>query len=187
MEDFTEINDIDTEIIDEFENEDKLYSDFYKDPLEEVRLFILYVDNNNNLFHIKKDFITLNDSKIEKKDLINLIKQYIMYNNKKYRLISMIKWNITIEPDEISDYLRNNKSLDYITNIRNLDTITFDDSINLFQNMNSLYLVFHEKWKLLENKTKKIYLNKKLNNRKTRSNNKNKRKKTFIRNDDASV
>jgi hypothetical protein len=92
-----------------------------------------------------------------------------MYNNKKYRLISMIKWNITIEPDEISDYLRNNKSLDYITNIRNLDTITFDDSINLFQNMNSLYLVFHEKWKLLENKTKKIYLNKKLNNRKTRS------------------
>ena len=40
MEDFAEINDIDTEIIDEFENEDKLYNDFYKDPLEEVRLFI---------------------------------------------------------------------------------------------------------------------------------------------------
>ena len=46
---------LDTSIIDEFEQDDELYKDFYKDTIEQVNLFILYVDNNNDLFHIKKD------------------------------------------------------------------------------------------------------------------------------------
>lgn len=161
--------DLDTTIIDEFEKDDELYNDFYKDKIEQINLYILYVDNNNDLFHIKKDTATLNNGKLEKDDLKNLIRQYIKYQNKKYRLISLLKWNITIEPEEISDYLRNEKKFDFIKSIRNINSIEFEDSINLFHNLNSLYLVFHERWKLLENKTKKVYLNKKLSKNKTRS------------------
>ena len=127
------------------------------------------MDNNNDLFHIKKDTATLNNGKLEKDDLKNLIRQYNKYQNKKYRLISLLKWNITIEPEEISDYLRNEKKFDFIKSIRNINSVEFEDSINLFHNLNSLYLVFHERWKLLENKTKKVYLNKKLTKNKTRS------------------
>ena len=104
--------DLDTTIIDEFEKDDELYNDFYKDKIEQINLYILYVDNNNDLFHIKKDTATLNNGKLEKDDLKNLIRQYIKYQNKKYRLISLLKWNITIEPEEISDYLRNEKKFD---------------------------------------------------------------------------
>jgi hypothetical protein len=161
--------DLDTTIIDEFEKDDELYNDFYKDKIEQINLYILYVDNNNDLFHIKKDTATLNNGKLEKDDLKNLIRQYIKYQNKKYRLISLLKWNITIEPEEISDYLRNDKKFDFIKSIRNINSVEFEDSINLFHNLNSLYLVFHERWKLLENKTKKVYLNKKLTKNKTRS------------------
>lgn len=160
---------LDTTIIDEFEKDDELYNDFYKDKIEQINLYILYVDNNNDLFHIKKDTATLNNGKLEKDDLKNLIRQYIKYQNKKYRLISLLKWNITIEPEEISDYLRNEKKFDFIKSIRNINSVEFEDSINLFHNLNSLYLVFHERWKLLENKTKKVYLNKKLSKNKTRS------------------
>ena len=163
--------DLDTTIIDEFEKDDELYNDFYKDKIEQINLYILYVDNNNDLFHIKKDTATLNNGRLEKDDLKKLIRQYIRYENKKYRLISLLKWNITIEPDEISNYLRNEKEFDFIKSIRNINSIEFEDSINLFHNLNSLYLVFHERWKLLENKTKKVYLNKKLSKNKTRSKN----------------
>jgi hypothetical protein len=163
--------DLDTTIIDEFEKDDELYNDFYKDKIEQINLYILYVDNNNDLFHIKKDTATLNNGQLEKDDLKKLIRQYIRYENKKYRLISLLKWNITIEPDEISNYLRNEKEFDFIKSIRNINSIEFEDSINLFHNLNSLYLVFHERWKLLENKTKKVYLNKKLSKNKTRSKN----------------
>ena len=159
-----ELLDLDTTIIDEFEKDDELYNDFYKDKIEQINLFILYVDNNNDLFHIKKDTATLNNGKLEKDDLKNLIRQYINYQSKKYRLISLLKWNITIEPEEISDYLRNEKEFNFIQSIRNINSIEFEDSINLFHNLNSLYLVFHERWKLLENKTKKVYINKKSQN-----------------------
>ena len=104
--------DLDTTIIDEFEKDDELYNDFYKDKIEQINLYILYVDNNNDLFHIKKDTTTLNNGKLETSDLKNLIRQYIKYQNKKYRLISLLKWNITIEPEEISEYLRNEKEFD---------------------------------------------------------------------------
>lgn len=161
--------DLDTTIIDEFEKDDELYNDFYKDKIEHINLYILYVDNNNDLFHIKKDTASLNNSRLEKDDLKNLIRQYIRYEGKKYRLISLLKWNITIEPEEISEYLRNEKEFDFIKSIRNISSIEFEDSINLFHNLNSLYLVFHERWKLLENKTKKVYLDKKLTKNKTRS------------------
>ena len=161
--------DLDTTIIDEFEKDDELYNDFYKDKIEQINLYILYVDNNNDLFHIKKDTATLNNGKLEKDDLKNLIRQYIKYQNKKYRIIYLLKCNITIEPEEISDYLRNEKKFDFIKSIRNINSVEFEDSINLFHNLNSLYLVFHERWKLLENKTKKVYLNKKLSKNKTRS------------------
>ena len=161
--------DLDTKIIDEFEKDDELYNDFYKDKIEHINLYILYVDNNNDLFHIKKDTASLNNSRLEKDDLKNLIRQYIRYEGKKYRLISLLKWNITIEPEEISEYLRNEKEFDFIKSIRNISSIEFEDSINLFHNLNSLYLVFHERWKLLENKTKKVYLDKKLTKNKTRS------------------
>ena len=160
---------LDTTFIDEFEKNDKLYNDFYKDKIEQINLYILYVDNNNDLFHIKKDTAILNNSKLEKNDLKNLIRGYINYQDKKYRLISLLKWNITIEPEEISDYLRNEKDFDFIKSIRSISSIEFEDSINLFHNLNSLYLVFHERWKLLENKTKKVYINKKLTKNKTRS------------------
>ena len=160
---------LDTTIIDEFEKNDKLYNDFYKDKIEQINLYILYVDNNNDLFHIKKDTAILNNSKLEKNDLKNLIREYINYQDKKYRLISLLKWNITIEPEEISEYLRNEKDFDFIKSIRSISSIEFEDSINLFHNLNSLYLVFHERWKLLENKTKKVYINKKLTKNKTRS------------------
>jgi len=160
---------LDTTIVDEFEKDDELYKDFYKDRIEQINLYILYVDNNNNLFHIKRDSTALKDGALQKNDLKNLIKQYINHQGKKYRLISLLKWNITIEPDEISDYLKNTKEFNFIKSIRNLNTIHFDDSISLFHNLNSLYLIFHERWKLLENNTKKIYINKKLAKNKTRS------------------
>ena len=48
------MEEIDTNWIKEFEQDEEIYKDFYKDPIESVRVFLLYVDKKNNLFHIKK-------------------------------------------------------------------------------------------------------------------------------------
>jgi hypothetical protein len=48
------MNELDTKWIEEFEQDEEIYKDFYKDPIESVRVFLLYVDKKNNLFHFKK-------------------------------------------------------------------------------------------------------------------------------------
>ena len=165
------MNEMDIGWIAEFEKDEEIYKDFYKDKLETVKVFYLYVDSKNSIFHIKKEILTLENSKITKDTLITLLKENMTYNKYKYKPISILKWNINMEPEDVSSYLRNNSKYNFLNVEDKIDTITFDDSINLFHSVNSLYIVFHESSKSFNNKTKKIYIKqkKKLNNQKTRS------------------
>ena len=75
-----------------------------------------------------------------------------------------------MEPEEVSVYLKDTSKFDFLTVEKKIDNITFDDTINLFHNVNGLYIVFHESWKSFNNKTKKIYIkSKKLKLRRTKS------------------
>ena len=66
--------------------------------------------------------------------------------------------------------MRDDNKLNFLTVEKKIDTLKFDDSINLFHNINSLYIVYHQSWKSFNNRTKKIYISKKkLNNRKTKN------------------
>ena len=165
------MNEMDIGWIAEFEKDEEIYKDFYKDKLETVKVFYLYVDSKNSIFHIKKEILTLENSEITKDTLITLLKENMTYNKYKYKPISILKWNINMEPEDVSSYLRNNSKYNFLNVEDKIDTITFDDSINLFHSVNSLYIVFHESSKSFNNKTKKIYIKqkKKLNNQKTRS------------------
>ncbi len=163
------MEELDTNWIKEFEKDEEIYKDFYKDPIESIKIFLLYVDNNNNLFHIKKNLCTLDNSQIKKESLMKIIKEHMFHNKKKYRPISILKWNINMEPEDISSYLKESSKFNFLTVERKIDTIKFEESINLFHNINSLYIVYHESWKSFNNRTKKIYIGKKkLNRRKTK-------------------
>lgn len=159
----------DTSWIQEFEENDKQYSDFYTEPIESVRLFILYVSKKNNLFHIKKDLVSLNGGCLQRDRLIKILKKNMHYNNKKYRPISILKYNINLEPEDVSFYIKDNKEFNFLNIENKIDTIVFEDSITLFHNINSIYIILHESWKSWFNKTKKIYIKSKTKQRKTKS------------------
>ena len=69
------MDELDINWIEEFEQDEEIYKDFYKDPIESVRVFLLYVDKKNNLFHIKKSMCPLNKSLIQKETLMKIIKE----------------------------------------------------------------------------------------------------------------
>ena len=66
---------LDVDWVQEFEKDEEIYKDFYKDTIESVRIFVLYVDKKNNLFHIKKSLCTLENSEIKKETLIKILKK----------------------------------------------------------------------------------------------------------------
>ena len=57
-----------TDWISEFEIEDKDYKQFYKERVDSIRVYFLYVNKDQSLFHIKKHKIKLVKSKLPKKN-----------------------------------------------------------------------------------------------------------------------
>ena len=144
--------------IEQFESEDEEYKDFYSEPIDSIQLILLYVSKKNHLFHIKKDSALLENNCLSKDLLIEILRKYMRHNNKQYRPISILKYNIHLEPEEVELYVKSDNNIDFLHAEKSINNIHFEDSIAFFHNLNSIYIIFHENCKSWQNKTKKIYI-----------------------------
>jgi hypothetical protein len=127
----------------EFENTDKLYEEFYKDDLCYVNLVFVYINRENNIEKIKEEtFLMSTPNYISKEELVEILKKNMTDNNIHYSLLSMLKYNITIDPVEIQHDKRESS---FLSVVKNIDTIFFEKTIHMFQDMNDLIFLFYEK------------------------------------------
>jgi hypothetical protein len=153
---------IDDSWIKEFKDKENIYNDFYKEETSSIKLFFLYVNSSNTLESIKSDSLILEKEGIITKDqLVSLIKRNQHNNTVKYRLLSLIKFNVDIEPSDVLTFIEepegNNNN--FTTSEKYLEDIKFQDTICMFQDLNSLFFVFYEdKHKRSQSTTKKIVL-----------------------------
>jgi len=157
---------LDTSWISDFELSDEAYKKFYKEKVESVKLYILYVNRDSELFHIKKNNISIDNTILKKAHLIYILKKYKVYQKKEYTPLSILKYNITKNPEEITKNISNNDN--YLTSEKSIEDIYWNDSILFLHKINSLYIVYKEKWKSKHSNTKKIRIRKKLKRRKTK-------------------
>jgi hypothetical protein len=159
---------LDDDWINKFENIDKLYKDFYKEDLYYINLKFIYINSENEIERLKQEtFLMTKPNVITQEEIIQLLKKNSIDNKKRYYLLSILKYNINIEPDDINNYLTNKINNNYLSIIKYIDTINFDKTINMFHDLNDLIFVFYEKIiDIKHNNTKKIYL-KNNNNKKT--------------------
>jgi hypothetical protein len=161
----------------EFEKTDKLFQDFYLDDIYYTDIHFIYINTSNDIEKIKEEqFLLKTPNYISREDIIGLLKRNTNLNNKKYSILSILKCNITLKPEEIKEFLKSSNPTDYLENflkpIKNFDDIIFEKSINMFQDLNDLLFIFYEKSdeeikRTANNATKKIYLNNKSNHKKT--------------------
>jgi len=155
--------------IEEFELEDNNYKKFYKEKIKSIKIYFLYVNREQQLFHVKKNRLDLKNAMLPKEQLISILKKYRTYKNKTFTPLSIIKYNMTLEPNNINEYINSANNFNYLTAETTIDDISWYDSILFMNDINSLYIVFKETWKTKHGNTKKIYIrNKKLNHRKTK-------------------
>lgn len=155
--------------INQFEESEKLYKDFYKDNLYHINIDFIYINNNNEIEKIKQDTFLLSEhNSIKRDELIGLLKRNSIDNDKRYSLLSILKYNITLDTDDIKNFLLTSDLSIYnekfLTINKHIDTIIFEKTINMFQDLNHLYFIFYEKsndinrHRDLNSITKKIYL-----------------------------
>ena len=60
---------------------EQAFDDFYKEPVQNLKIYYYYVNRGKELFHIKKDSLIINNGVLEKDHLIYLIgkNQHIVY------------------------------------------------------------------------------------------------------------
>lgn len=168
---------LDEEWINEFEKTDNLFKDFYVDDIYYTEIHFIYINTSNEIEKIKEEhFILSEPNYISREEIIGLLKSNINDNNKKYSVLSILKCNITLKPDDICSFLKSSNTFDYLDNflkpIKNFDDIIFEKTINMFQDLNDLLFIFYEKSeeqlkKSTNNITKKVYLNNKTKHKNT--------------------
>ena len=103
-----EIEDLDLDWIQEFEKIDNEYKVYYTEELSFIRIHSIYVNNNNDIEKIREEKIILKESGIlSKEELLSIIKHNSFSKEIKYSLLSILKFNINLEPFNLKTFLRN--------------------------------------------------------------------------------
>jgi len=148
---------LDDDWIKKFENTDKLYQDFYKENLYYTNLFFIYVNKTFEIEKIKQDsFLMSVPNCITKSEILEIIKKASYENSIQYRLLSILKYNINLDCEDICFFIKNSDKFEFFSDIKRVDTIYFDKSIHMFHDLNDLIIILCEKQKSLSHcKTKK--------------------------------
>jgi hypothetical protein len=89
----------------------------------------MYINKDNEIEKIREEsFLLSKPNFILREEIIGILKKTLCDNQRKYTLFSILKYNITLSPENIRDYLfySQNDSENYLTIIKNIDTIFFE-------------------------------------------------------------
>jgi hypothetical protein len=162
---------IDDSWVTEYKNAEECYNEFYNEKINNIKVFFMYINTDKTIVNVRRESLSLNNESILTRErLITIIKDKQMLNNIKYKLFSIVRYNINLQPDEINDFLRDSPSKNneeiynnrFFIDEKVIHDIYFSDTITIFQDLNALYIIFKEydKTKYLYTKKLKHYIRK---------------------------
>jgi hypothetical protein len=145
-------NQLEDDWIKKFEEEDKKYEDFYKEDNYYVNLHFIYINQENSIEKIKQEKFFMNvPNYITREEILYILKKHTIMDDKKYSIFSLLRYNITLNPEDVPKYLNQSKDIQdfqenqpFLTNIKNIDTIFFEKTISIFQDLNDLFFILRE-------------------------------------------
>ena len=168
---------LDSKWIEDFELQDKNYESFYTEDINHINFHCIYVNRNNDIEKIKEEKLLMKTPNyISRDEMIGILKKNSIINNKRYIVLSIVKYNINLEPSDINFFLKPSKHLDstFLTSVTNIDAIPLEKSISMFQDLNDIFIIFSEtigKSTKIDtksiNNTRRVYINKRNGRKKT--------------------
>lgn len=141
----TDEDDLDIQWIEDFEIDEEKYSMFYPDEVEEITASILYINKKKQIEKISEKKIKLEKkNEIQRNELITLIKQNEKMDKRKYKVLSILVYNFTLDGDELKNFLKDSEKYDFMTNLKNIDSYQLEPTIGFMQDVNNLFLLFYE-------------------------------------------
>lgn len=145
-------DDLDMSWINEQERIQNIQSNYYREPMETVNTYFIYINQNQYIDKIlceKYDLENNNSgSLLNKETLLKIIQtKKIKTLNSRYKLIDILQYHVELEPEHIQTFINGEpdpSSQKILKNISFFDEIVFSPSIFIFHGINCLYFIFQE-------------------------------------------
>jgi len=146
----------------EFEETDKKYKKFYKEDINEISFFYLYLNENNKIDVIDREVICLKEAnKINQLDLIDMLNNKSKRDGVRYNLSEIFLFLPELNESEIIPFLKGKVNLDdsSIKKIYHIEDIILSPVIYFLSNLNCVNVLFRIPKSTSEyNKTKKVFI-----------------------------
>ena len=150
-----ELEELDFSWLDEFENTELNYQHYYLEDNHSVRINLVYLNSLCEIVKMKQEKVMLQSvNLLSKEELIQLINHHSFLHEKKYKVFSILKFNLDLEPRHLHNFLKKTKTKvttndnelgsQYLHVIHKIATIQFNKTIGLFQDLNEIVLFFEE-------------------------------------------
>lgn len=167
---------LDTSWIDDYEDIEKKYEMFYKENIASINVIMIYVNSSLEIEKISQRDLELNTyNMVSKDEILEIVNSNSCVGNIKYKLLSLLTYNISLTHNDLKSFLESDvddtSSREFLHSLTTLEDIHLTPSIQLFQDINSLVVVYYEKSESSDrqkkqkepgskqNTTKKIYIN----------------------------
>ena len=153
-----DIEKLDNDWINEFEYIDTSYNKFYKESVDFVGVTYVYIGKEGEIVHVKKEKIILRPQNILPYNvLMDLIQTHKI--EKLYKFDFLIKYNITLDPNDIKYITKNGIHDNFIYETSRLDNVKFENTISMFQDLNEIIIFYSQNTQNKTNNNKTIKLN----------------------------
>ena len=139
----------------EYENEKKPiklpeidYSKMFKEVkvLNNIKTFITYINSDNEIEIInqKKIYLKNEDNIVTRNQLIEVIKNSQRKHNVKYKLISIMVYNIHVTPESLPNYIENPNDFISLYTLNRIESFELQPTLRLLKKYNGIYFFFFE-------------------------------------------
>jgi hypothetical protein len=124
------------------------YSKMFKELtiLNNIKTYITYINADNEIETItqKKIPIINNENIITRKQLLEVIKNNQRKNNTKYKLISVMVYNIHVTPESLPNYIENPNDFISLFTLNRIESFELKPTLRLLKKYNGIYFFFFE-------------------------------------------
>jgi hypothetical protein len=114
--------------------------------LNNIKTYITYINTDNEIESITQKKLVLNNNEniVTRKKLLEVIKNNQRKNNTKYKLISVMVYNIHVTPESLPNYIENPNDFISLFTLNRIESFELKPTLRLLKKYNGIYFFFFE-------------------------------------------
>uniref|UniRef100_A0A6C0LK43 Uncharacterized protein n=1 Tax=viral metagenome TaxID=1070528 RepID=A0A6C0LK43_9ZZZZ len=137
-----------------FNSQEKIeekYDRFYRSDVEKLGITFIYINTDNEICITRKQQVKLNKSILNRRELVNIIRDNRKLNGVNHSLYALLKFNFISSAESI---LNDDLMGDHFDVISNVQDIIFQKTIKELESVNHLYIVLKPKSRMFTKRVK---------------------------------